>query len=273
MNNIDPMSNDILKLLSFRVYGKYAHFRKFYTNASSLSYFVPPRTVIIGMLASILKFERDSYYDVFNYKDFKISVSVTPGTIIRKQMQSLNYLHPKYHNLLAKGSGKAKNMHSQCKLELLIPEDNKYIDYTIYAGITGKKSLTILNEIELKIRERDLGYGIYLGQRQFLASIDEVKSYSEKDIHRTNRSDHVDSICIKNNCNLDPGKNLDKHIIIDQMPIHMKIEQQGGKGGKTINPGRTLHSIERVVYEKSGRRIFGSFKNCYQVKNRVISFY
>lgn len=267
------MSNDILKLLSFRVYGKYAHFRKFYTNASSLSYFVPPRTVIIGMFASILKFERDSYYELFNYKDFKISVSVTPGTIIRKQMQSLNYLHHKYHNLLVKGSGKTKNMHSQCKLELLIPEDNSYIDYTIYAGITCKKLLNIFNEIEIKIKERNLGYGVYLGQRQFLASICGIKSYSEKDIHHTDRSDYVDSICLKDNCNLDPEKNLDKHIIIDQMPIHMKMEEPDGKSGNKIHPGRTLHSIERVIYEKAGRRISGSFKNCYRIENRVISFY
>ncbi|KPA09783.1 CRISPR-associated protein Cas5 domain protein, partial [Candidatus Magnetomorum sp. HK-1] len=44
------MPVSILKILSFRLNGRFAHFRKFYTNSSSLSYFVPPRTAIIGML-------------------------------------------------------------------------------------------------------------------------------------------------------------------------------------------------------------------------------
>ncbi|MCB5267201.1 MAG: CRISPR-associated protein Cas5, partial [Candidatus Cloacimonetes bacterium] len=41
-------------ILELRLSGNLAHFRKFYTNASSLSYTIPPRTAICGLVASIL---------------------------------------------------------------------------------------------------------------------------------------------------------------------------------------------------------------------------
>jgi CRISPR-associated protein Cas5h len=89
------MPVSIIKLLSFEIRGRFAHFRKFYTNSSSLSYFIPPRTTIIGMLGAILQYDRDSYYDIFNENDFRISVAVTSNVKIKKQMQCMNYLHHK----------------------------------------------------------------------------------------------------------------------------------------------------------------------------------
>ena len=104
------MNRNILKILKFRIYGKFAHFKKFYTNSSSLSYLVPPRTVITGMLASVMEYARDSYYQLFSPEKIKISVAVSTGTDITKQMQSMNYLHFKYHNLLSKGTGDIKKL-------------------------------------------------------------------------------------------------------------------------------------------------------------------
>ena len=116
------MNQNILKLLSFRVSGQFAHFRKFYTNASSLSYMIPPRTVIIGMLASVLRYERDSYYEVFCPDKFRLSAAVTPGTQIKKKMQSLNYLHPDYFKFL-EIFNKVTNIH----LEIIDPSDLEII--------------------------------------------------------------------------------------------------------------------------------------------------
>ena len=45
---------EISKILIFDIKGPMAHFRKFYTNSSSLSYLFPPRTVVAGIIAGIL---------------------------------------------------------------------------------------------------------------------------------------------------------------------------------------------------------------------------
>lgn len=268
------MSHNILKLLSFRVSGQFAHFRKFYTNASSLSYLIPPRTVIMGMLASVLRYERDSYYEVFRPEKFRISTAVTPGTRIKKKMQSMNYLHFKYHNLLCRGTGEGKNMHAQCKLELLMPE-SKTIDYTIYVGVVAEDSLKLLDDLEARIRQRDFGYGVYLGQRQFRADINHLRSYSAESISFMENSEHTDTLCIQENGELDMthAENLNIHMVVDQMPVHMEKEKPVGKKKAKSDPGRLTHIVKRVLYEKSGKPIFGKFKNGYQIKDKIITFY
>ena len=268
------MNQNISKLLSFRISGQFAHFRKFYTNASSLSYLIPPRTVIMGMLASVLRYERDSYYEVFHPEKFRISAAVTPGTRIKKKMQSLNYLHFKYHNLLCRGTGEGKNMHAQCKLELLMPE-SETIDYTIYVGVVAEDSRNVLDELEAKMRQRDFGYGVYLGQRQFRADIDHIRSYPKEVIRFTESAEYTDTICLQENGEPDmtDDNNLDTHMVVDQMPVHMEKEKLVGKKKAKGDPGRVIHTVKRVLHEKSGKRLFGKFKNGYQIKNKIITFY
>jgi CRISPR-associated protein Cas5h len=268
------MSQNILKLLSFRVSGQFAHFRKFYTNASSLSYLIPPRTVIMGMIASVLRYERDSYYEVFCPEKFRISAAVTSGTRIKKKMQSLNYLHPDYFKFLCKGTGKAKNMHGQCKLEFLMPE-NKTIDYTIYVGVVAEDSLKLLDDLEARIRQRDFGYGVYLGQRQFKADIDHLQSHPAAAIHFVEAAEFTDTLCLQENGEPDmtDNNNLDTHMVVDQMPVHMEKEKPVEKKKTKDDTGRVTHTVKRVLYEKSGKRIFGKFKNGYQIKDKIITFY
>jgi len=259
------MKTDILRILKFKLSGKFAHFRKFYTNSSSLSYIIPPRTVIIGMLASILEYERDSYYTILAPEKIRISVSVMPGTFTRKQMQSLNYLHESYYKALIGGTGKIKSMHSQCKLELLMTE-RKNLSYTVYVGAMDEDALGILGKIESKISNKDMGFGVYLGQRQFRADIEDFQFING--VRFLEKSDYIDSLCLQKNAELDMERNPEAHIIVDQMPIHMQEKKQG----KTYS-GRELASIDRVIYEKSGKRIFGNFRDCYEVGETIISFY
>ncbi len=63
-----------MKITVFDLYGKFAHFRKFYTNSSSLTYLIPPRTTIEGIIAALLGYERDSYYDVLSVDKLNIAV-------------------------------------------------------------------------------------------------------------------------------------------------------------------------------------------------------
>lgn len=268
------MRQNILKLISFRVSGQFAHFRKFYTNASSLSYLIPPRTVIIGMLASVLRYERDSYYEAFHPEKFKISTAVTRGNRIKKKMQNLNYLHPEYYRFLCKGTGKIKSMHGQCKLELLMSE-SKTIDYTIYVGVVAEDSLKLLDDLETRIRQRDFGYGVYLGQRQFMADIDHLRIYPTEVIRFLEVSEFTDTLCLQEKGELDMtrDKNLDTHMVVDQMPLHMEKEKPEGKKKAKVDPGRVIHTVKRIMHEKSGKRIFGKFKNGYQIKDKIITFY
>lgn len=257
------MKDDIDRIISFKLCGKFAHFRKFYTNSSSLSYLVPPRTVVIGLLASILKIPRDEYYEIFSEEKCKISVSVSPGIKIRKQTQSMNYLHTKYFNLIAKGNPKGIAQHSQCKLELLMSPEDGNIEYCIYVGYHSDNDTFI--RLEQHLAKNDLGYGLYLGQRQFRCFIEDFRIIT--DLIFMSESEYLDSICIEDNWE-DFVPNGDIRIISEQMPIHF-IKATGKK-----QIGREPTTVRRVYFESSGKRLKGLYKNCYLLEgDRYISFY
>jgi CRISPR-associated protein Cas5h len=118
----------VMKIISFRLRGKMAHFRKFYSNSSSLSYFIPPRTTLAGIIAGLLGKERDSYYDEFSLQQCKIGLAVCSP--VKKTMQKLN-------NLMIKSTSDfngSAEFHSQTATEFVIPQDiqSGFIDYQIW---------------------------------------------------------------------------------------------------------------------------------------------
>jgi CRISPR-associated protein Cas5h len=70
---------EIDKLLIFEIGGKFAQFKKFYTNSSSLTYPIPPRTVLMGMVASILEENRDEYYNWLSPSNSKFGIKIING--------------------------------------------------------------------------------------------------------------------------------------------------------------------------------------------------
>ncbi|BBD73350.1 hypothetical protein HS1genome_1739 [Sulfodiicoccus acidiphilus] len=66
-----------MRLLRVRIKGKMAHFRKVYSNSTSLSYYFPPRTTVLGIMAAALGMERDSYYEKLNWYDVGVA-ALTP---------------------------------------------------------------------------------------------------------------------------------------------------------------------------------------------------
>ncbi|MDP8322655.1 MAG: CRISPR-associated protein Cas5 [Candidatus Stygibacter australis] len=256
------MDNRIERIISFKLSGKFGHYSKFYTNSSSLSYLIPPRTAIIGMLASILKIPRDEYYDLMSEENLSISVQIPQGLVIRKQTHSLNNLHSKYYQLIT--SGKGKFQHSQCKIELLMGPPGGMIEYIIYIG--GKSKNEMMRELEGALSVGNYGYGVYLGQRQFKAEISEIHLYKREEIEYLVTSDRVDTMCLKENISeMDLTSNI--QLLTDQIPIDFrKIETRGLVGREPI-------TVKDVIFEKTGQRLTGEFKNCYKIGGSIISFY
>lgn len=253
------MASKIQEVHKLKLTGPFGHFRKFYTNSSSLSYLIPPRTVVAGLLASILKIGRHQYYELMDPNNCAISVQV--GSAIKKQTQSMNYLHTDYYNLIAKGSKRGQVQHSQCKLELLIGESGS-LEYLIYFGIRqGNKEYDRLIK---SIQSDNFGYGIYLGQRQFKAHLEHLEHYDRPE--PLEKSTVLDSCCPKDSViKLETSQNVD--IIEDKMPVNFKKET---KRGTRV---RLPTGINSFIFEKEGKPIQGEFENCYQIGDKIVKFY
>lgn len=247
------------RILEFRLGGKLAHFRKFYTNASSLTYTIPPRTALAGMFASVLMLPRDSYYDELSSDKLFVAVALPPGAAPRKFMQTMNYIG---------GSDVSDaSSHKQCRFELLTGQADQDICYRIWLGYHC--SNPTLSGLEKKLIAEDYGFGIYLGQRQFRAHLQLEAAYSPADIEFLPQSDYVDSAV-----DLVHGKPfLDEigSLRIERMPLEQFCEA----GAKGKRPSRRLKRIGEIMFHLSGGRIKGDFHDCCKLRNQaknVISF-
>ena len=162
-NNLEPN-----KVLIFDIKGPMAHFRKYYTNSSSLSYMFPPRTVITGLIAGLLgvpseRFRSENekiFYEQFDSINCFVAISIRSK--IRKMMQTLNYYNVEIKN---------KSLRYQIPVEILLPIDANQILYRIYFFHSDEQRFNALKE---RLEKRKYCYPPYLGISEFLASIDYV---------------------------------------------------------------------------------------------------
>ncbi len=235
---------DIKRVLVFNIRGKFAHFKKFYSNKSSLTYRVPPRTVLMGMVASILEYSRDSYYDAFAPDKAKFGVKVVKAGV--PHFECMNYL-------------KEDVKHTQVRLELLVPKDD-VIEYQVFFT---HEDIELMERLEDKIKKRNLGYGLFLGQRQFRANAEFVKVIEEKDITLVKDYEgKIDTLTFKDNI-----KQLDvddyARLIVDNMAASFK----------KVKVGREPKKMVKVCFEEEGNSINGVFNEVLKVEESYISLF
>jgi len=243
-----------MKVYSFELSGRMANWRRFYTNSSSLTYFFPTRTNIIGVLASVLKLPRDSYYEQFNSERLDVAVRIISP--LRKQINVLNYR--------SKKSG-----YTQIKLEVLMSKNNEPITYRLYLHGRDMETEKIVDLLKEKIEKRDLGYGIYLGQRQFRG---EMRFVSLNELTEKNKkidAKYVDSVVLKKNIlgtldisKSDENREFIKRYNTDLIPLD-------------FDNNRKIKRCEEVVSEPETNRIQvidGNILNVYQYGDDYISF-
>lgn len=239
-----------MEVLVFDLIGKMAHFRKYYTNSSSLSYYFPPRTTIMGIIAGIIGFERDSYYEIFSEEKCKISVSIK--TPLRKKINTVNYVwaeNIKQVNLSAK-------QHTQVPLEIILPEE--YTNSIVYRIFFRHKDYEIFNKVNEMVTKERVCFPPYLGLSEFIANIRYVYlgEAEEKEVENVEITSVVSVDYLKNNkCIVQP---LDGALYIkelmpfsfdsNRMPRNSPKEFIGEiKLGKLLIKGKCrVYTIEKI---------------------------
>lgn len=240
------------RLLIFDIKGSTAHFRKFYTNSSSLSYTFPPRTTITGLIAGILGKPRDSYYEALSSKQCKIAISVRNP--LRKIMQTVNYVQTKKD----KGGIKAVNLsagHTQVPLEIVLPSQNsKEIKYRIYFYHNDK----IMWDLQEILESGKFVYPPYLGISEFLAEVNFVDFIKGKQISTFSNSEvpveittvvNVEQIP-KGGLIFEPNSGKVLQYMKERMPLEFDSERKLKKGAS-------------FIYEKNKNKIKLKIKGNY----------
>ncbi|MGB5927029.1 MAG: CRISPR-associated protein Cas5 [Cyclobacteriaceae bacterium] len=157
--------------------GPMAHFRKFFANNTAMSYTLPPRTTIMGMLAALTGRERDSYYEDFGSGKLRIAVGIR--TRLKKSFHRLNYL-----KIESTGDFRGANGRIQVPVEVVTghhPGRDK-VAYRLYLA-PGSKGNS-LPEIEKALLQSGNSYALSFGTANFQASLKSWKKVAEADIHK-----------------------------------------------------------------------------------------
>ncbi len=182
-----------MEILKFDIEGKFAHFRKFHGNNTAMSYSIPPRTTIIGILAAILGEEKDTYYGKFKSENLRIGVRIMHD--IKKSFHRVNYLKITSRDDFTGRSGRI-----QTPFEIVTGHDLKkdMVSYRFYlaAGENDDIYDALKNHLLSGVRTFNISLGI-AGFSAFLSNIEkihatEIKANNEwVDIHSACNSEQV----------------------------------------------------------------------------------
>ena len=182
-----------MEVLKFDIEGKFAHFRKFHGNNTAMSYSIPPRTTIIGILAAMLGENKDTYYGKFKSDNLRIGVRIMQD--IKKSFHRVNYL-----KITGRDDFTGKNGRIQTPLEIVTGHDLKQdmVCYRFY--LTQGEEAELYDALKNRLVSGDRTYNISLGIAGFSAFITnaevvqatEMKTNSEwVDIHSACNSEQV----------------------------------------------------------------------------------
>ncbi len=231
-----------MNAIVFDITGYMAHFRTFYTNSSSVSYGFPPRTAVIGIIAAILGYERDTYYEALSPENCKVSVSIVNP--VRKFLQTVNYVRTKpdddsfknFRNALRTYLERKINTY-QVGIEFVVPLKGE-LRYRIY--FTSKDE-ELYDKLKKYLEEGKTYYPVYLGLTELLADIEYVGEFP---VEEPLKDRGVKSVI--------PEEYFEKidfsaplSLLLERMPHHFKVE----------NGFRKLIKIKKFIYERLGREI------------------
>jgi len=167
------------KVLVFDVWGDYAHFRRFYTTTSPLSFPIPPRTALCGLIGAIIGLEKEGndYLKYFSIKSAYIALRLLNP--IKKTVIAENLINTK--NARGPGMNLIINR-TQIRFEFL-----KNQKYRIYFYYTDEED-SLYQKLKYNLINHKTKYTPCLGLSENIANFKfvgefEIKNLSPSDVH------------------------------------------------------------------------------------------
>ena len=246
-----------MRILSFYIKGKMAHFRRFYANSSSLTYTIPPRTTICGILAGLIGLPRDSYYEQFSCSNCGIAVAARSRT--KKLVQTMNLLKVEQINELNGSSG----VHTQTATEVLMPYNIREQDicYQIWISHMDNDVMQKLTYYLLSYQPCYISKGITLalGTAYNTGWIEYVGEFKGKKIDSGNISARIISVIPQKSVKEIGIKNMfdtEYRLIREEIPIEFDKERR-------LNP----EGLSNMIFDLNGNPLPVIVDECIQLDN------
>jgi len=235
-----------MKVLCFDIQGDYAHFRKFYTTSSPLTFSFPPPPTISGILGAIYGTDKNKneYLKTFGNDKCKIALMILRP--IKKVRMGLNHLETKGTNFRLPMSDKNLAPRTQIRTEFV-----KNPGFRIYIS---HQDSGIFDKLCRNISEHKCIYTVSLGISELIADFGFVGVYSSD---LMTAKDFIELSTPITGSNLLPGGLLieeGKKYFKEKMPIVM-------------TPKRVVEKYDDVIFEPDGKSIKAQVKTYLRLEN------
>lgn len=242
------------EILIFDISSEFGHFRKYNTTTSPLSYSIPTRTAVAGILGAILGMERetaDGVYpegvipvqELFSKANSDIAVQILNP--VKKENVAMNLINTKisFYDLTRAGR-------TQIEFELV-----KNVKYRIFFALSNNQ--LVFNELAERIKTKSHHFSPYLGLAQFTATVDFV------DIKQAEVLENKDESFIE----IITAVNLSK--TIGEQPVEFDYSAMYSANNMPIemNRDREVQEFSEVLIEKNGLHVKAKVKDYYKIEN------
>lgn len=241
------------EILIFDISSEYGHFRKYNTTTSPLTYSIPTRTAIAGILGAILGMEREIADGIFSegvmpvqefFSKTNSDIAVQIINSVKKENIAVNLINTKtsFYDLTKAGR-------TQIEFELL--KDSKF---RIFFSLENN---LVFNDLTERIKTKSFHFSPYLGLAQFTATIDFV-DVCLAELVENNEEEYIDIITAVNLSKLNAERPVEFDYSAMYSANNMPIE---------MNRNREVQEYSEVLIEKNGLPVKAKAARYYKVEN------
>lgn len=249
-----------MEILSFKIKGKLAHFRKYYANNTAFSFTIPPRTTLMGIVAAAMGWSRDSYYDKLASRHIRFGIRVLSP--LKKSFHRLNLLSIKSLGDMSKkfsSDFRGEEGRIQTPFEIVsgldISKDEVIYQVFVSHHQPGRVTFEALKD---HFTDSQPAFNITLGTASFTASIYDVEIFKGIQVIEASESDYV----LMHSA-------VPSHLVVDlkfdkeKVDHYNFIEEDMLPGEFISNNNRELKSMNRVLFSTTPNPIRVRLKGSY----------
>lgn len=238
------------RILVFDVGGEYGHFRKFNTTTSPLTYSLPPRPAVLGMIGAILGIERETGVGKYDEGSIPLAELLAPELA----GVAVQLVHPTKKVQMAFNLVNTKssffNIANRTQIEFELLKNPKFRVFLQW------KNRELFDELENKLFKRHSHFTVCLGLSQFAAEVNLVGTFGGREL--TAGQEHLPVISALKMSLLDSSEPLhfqdEFKYVVDTFPVAM-------------NASRLVQEYAEIIVEAAGRPIQAKSKHLYEVES------
>jgi len=240
-----------VQLINFRLRGRFAHFLRAEASASALSYPIPPRTVILGILGAILGISKDEPQRVLEPAKVVITGKL-PKTHWHRAKLRKDPPAP-LPNVIRKTNKPDRDTKPE-KATLILQEWLFEPVYTVWLSIPEPYH----SALELRLRERRWHFTPYFGLSEMMADIEYLGSEEGSPLPRGTYD--VTSVFQQDLGGIDMKQAFQR-----ELAIHLLRMPQ------SVTPDRVFHHANYLT-ERESRAIPVITDQAYRLGHRIVMF-